>query len=160
MEPVHACAQTMHDADPCRRIVVEYAGTICISAGICVATAVMASRHAWRTDTEVACSGVTVASVYVQVLVYRLPSLPGNAPGESKGYAMSGQPLSAPTNSTVRAPAFGSAASRPRRALSSSMWARLPPRSPTRNSPTSLASHSLCLPGSPLPYNFLCSARI
>ena len=52
---------------------------------------------------------MTTASLCAQVVVYRLPSLPGNAPGESKGYAVSGQPLAAPANSTVRTPAFGGA---------------------------------------------------
>ena len=52
---------------------------------------------------------MTAASLCAQVIVYRLPSLPGSAPGESKGYAVSGQPLAAPANLTVHTPAFGSA---------------------------------------------------
>ena len=69
----------------------------------------MTRNSAWRTHSEAGYSGVTAAGLCAQVVVYRLPSLPGNAPGESKGYAVSGQPLAAPANSTVRTPAFGSA---------------------------------------------------
>ena len=109
IESLHTSAQTMRNAGPCCCIVIGYAGLLCISAGNYIATAVMNWRRSWHTNSEVAHSGVTAASVSAQVIVYRLPSLPGSAPGESKGYAVSGQPLAAPGNSMVRTPAFGSA---------------------------------------------------
>lgn len=41
--------------------------------------------------------------------MYKLPALPGTSPGQSRGYSVTDMPLSAPANSTVHTPAFGSA---------------------------------------------------
>ena len=41
--------------------------------------------------------------------MYKLPALPGTSPGQSRGYSVTDQPLSAPANSTAHTPNFGSA---------------------------------------------------
>ena len=111
MKSGHAHAQIMHDAVSCSCINIVYAGLLCISAQNSVAQCNCCAdlKACLAPDSKAGYSRVTAASACAQVIVYRLPSLPGNAPGESKGYAVSGQPLTAPANSTVHTPAFGSA---------------------------------------------------
>ena len=41
--------------------------------------------------------------------MYKLPSLPGTNPGQSRGYSITDRSLSAPANSTTHTPNFGSA---------------------------------------------------